>query len=59
MRTRKVRAMLVQTKILQNLPKEEPKYESPTPATRWKTLQKLAAEYVMHPQKFIEVEICL
>lgn len=59
MRTRKVRAMLVQKKILQNLPKDEPQYESPTHATRWKTLQKLSAEFVMHPQKFIEVEICL
>ncbi len=58
-RTRKIRAMLIQKNLLLNLPKEEPTYESPTHATRWKTLKYLAAQIERTPYKFREVEICI
>jgi hypothetical protein len=58
-RTRKIRAMLIQKSLLLNLPNEEPKYESPTHATRWKTLKYLAAQFQRTPYKFREVEICV
>jgi hypothetical protein len=58
-RTRKIRAMLIQKSLLLNLPNEEPKYESPTHATRWKTLKYLAAQFQHTPYKFREVEICV
>jgi hypothetical protein len=58
-RTRKIRAMLTQKSLLLNLPKDEPKYESPTHATRWKTLNYLATQYQRTPYKFREVEICI
>jgi hypothetical protein len=58
-RTRKIRAMLIQKCLLLNLPNEEPKYESPTHATRWKTLKYLAAQFQHTPYKFREVEICV
>jgi len=58
-RTRKIRAMLIQKSLLLNLPNEEPKYESPTHATRWKTLKYLAAQFQRTPYKFREVEICI
>jgi len=58
-RTRKIRAMLIQKSLLLNLPNEEPKYENPTHATRWKTLKYLAAQYQKTPYKFREVEICI
>jgi hypothetical protein len=58
-RTRKIRAMLIQKSLLLNLPAEEPKFESPTHATRWKTLKFLAAQFQRTPYKFREVEICV
>jgi hypothetical protein len=58
-RTRKIRAMLIQKSLLLNLPNEEPKYESPTHATRWKTLKYLATQFQRTPHKFREVEICV
>lgn len=58
-RTRKIRAMLIQKSLLLNLPADEPKFESPTHATRWKTLKYLAAQFQRTPYKFREVEICL
>jgi hypothetical protein len=58
-RTRKIRAMLIQKSLLLNLPNEEPKYESPTHATRWKTLKYLATQFQRTPYKFREVEICV
>jgi len=58
-RTRKVRAMLIQKKLLTNLPTEAPKFESTHHGTRWKTLQILAREYVQNSYKFIEMEICV
>jgi hypothetical protein len=58
-RTRKIRAMLIQKSLFLNLPAEEPKYESATHATRWKTLKYLAVQFQRTPYKFREVEICI
>jgi hypothetical protein len=58
-RTRKIRAMLTQKSLLTNLPETEPKFESPTHATRWKTLKYLAVQFQRTPYKFHEVEICV
>ena len=59
MRTRKIRAMVTKKSLLTNLPAEMPKLESGHHGTRWQTLQFLAAEYVRHPQRFLEVELCV
>jgi len=58
-RTRKIRAMLIQKSLFLHLPAEEPKFESPNHATRWKTLKYLAAQFPRTPYKFLEVEICV
>ena len=57
MKTRKLRAMLIQQKLLTQLPTEPPKLESPHHATRWQTLNQLAAEYHKNPHRFLEMEI--
>jgi hypothetical protein len=57
-RTQKVRGMLVRKALLVNLPKDEPRYESPSHVTRWQTLHQLAGQYARYPYKFIELEIC-
>lgn len=44
-RTRKVRAMLVQKSVLENMPEEQPELESPTHITRWETLQRMAEQW--------------
>ncbi len=59
MRTRKIRAMLIQKALLQKLPEEMPQFESPRHSTRWETLKQLAAQYQKDPHKFLEVEICV
>ena len=59
MRTRKIRAMITKKSLLTNLPAEMPKLEAAHHCTRWQTLQFLAGEYARHPQRFIEVELCL
>ena len=56
-RTRKVRAMLVQKSLLEKLPEKCPKLEAASHATRWQTLQRLAAELQKSPWKFLEMEI--
>jgi len=58
-RMRKVRAMVIQKAILENLPTEVPSLTAPSHATRWTTLNQLAAEWKARPWKFIEVELCL
>jgi hypothetical protein len=58
-RTRKVRAMMVQKTLLENLPSETPRFESPTHSTRWDTLRQLAAARKTYPGRFLEVEICV
>ena len=59
MRTRKIRAMITKKSLLTNLPAEMPQLEAAHHGTRWQTLQFLAGEYARHPQRFIEVELCL
>lgn len=56
-RTRKVRAMVVQKDTLLNLPEQAPQFERPQHTTRFETLQKLAAEYRRNPDQFLEMEI--
>ena len=59
MRTRKIRAMVIRKSLLTSLPAETPKFESPNHATRWKTLQFLAAEFDKNPWRFLDVELCV
>lgn len=59
MRTRKIRAMLTRRSLLDSLPQDAPKFESPQHATRWRTLQQLAQTWRTEPHKFLEVEICM
>lgn len=59
MRTRKIRGMVIRKSLLQNLPKEAPKFEGPNHRTRWETLQSLAAEYAKNPHRFLEVELAV
>jgi hypothetical protein len=59
LKTRKVRAMLIQSTLLDALPEEQPKLESPHHATRWDTLQKLAKLRKSSPYRFLEIEICI
>lgn len=58
-RTQKIRAMLIQKRILENLPEDQPTLESPNHITRWETLRILAAQWKTAPFKFLEIEICL
>lgn len=59
LKTRKVRAMLIQSSLLDALPEEQPKLEIPHHTTRWVTLQKLAKLRKSNPYKFLEIEICI
>ena len=59
MRTRKIRAMVIQKETLLNLPVEMPKLESPLHSIRWKTLQFLAVEYQKNASQFLEVELAV
>jgi hypothetical protein len=59
MKTRKVRAMMIQKSLLRNLPEEAPKFEQPHHSTRWDTLKQLAAIQKTAPHKFMDVEICV
>ena len=57
MKTRKIRAMIIQKSLLQNLPADTPAFEAPHHSTRWATLQFLANEYSKNPARFMEVEL--
>jgi hypothetical protein len=59
MRTRKVRAMLIRKSLLRALPEQPPQYEREEHSTRWLTLQQLATSYPKHPERFLEVELCV
>ena len=59
MRTRKIRAMMIRKSVLENLPAEQPKLESPSHITRWETLRQLSATWKTSPYRFLEMEICL
>lgn len=56
-RTRKLRAMLILKKTLEELPEEMPELESENHQTRWRTLEWMAQEYREDPKRFITVEI--
>ena len=59
MKTRKIRAMVIQKSLLLNLPEETPKFQLPHHITRWATLKFLAAEYQRNPQRVAEVELAV
>lgn len=59
MRTRKVRAMVIQKKHLENLPETQPNFEHATHITRWETLKVHAQQYKKNPWQFLEVELCI
>lgn len=59
LRMRKLRAMVIQRSILENLPEEQPALEAPHHHIRWTTLKQLASEWSQRPWKFIEVELCV
>jgi hypothetical protein len=56
-RTRKVRAMLIRSEDLKNLPEEMPELESQNHVTRWKTLQFMAKRLEEKPFQFFKVEL--
>lgn len=56
-RTRKIRAMVIRRDLLQNLPKDSPKFEQTYHKRRWTTLQQLSAAYQKEPWRFLEVEL--
>ncbi len=58
-RTRKIRVMLLQQQLLENLPEETPELESPNHLTRWRTLKLLAERIQSTPHQFLNVEILL
>lgn len=57
-RTQKIRGMVVRKSLLETLPTEEPQYESPSHATRWKTLQQMKQRWHDRPEDFLLVELC-
>jgi hypothetical protein len=57
LRTRKVRAMVVQKSLLTALPKDPPRFLATRHQTRWTTLQAMAAEYQKNPWRFLDVEL--
>ena len=59
MKTRKIRAMVIQKRLLGDLPPEMPLLQSPHHITRWKTLQFLATEYLRDHGRFLEVELAV
>lgn len=59
LRTRKVRAMVIQKKHLENLPAVQPRLEHSRHQTRWDTIKIMADQYKKFPWKFIEMELSL
>ena len=59
LKTRKVRAMVIQKSVLLSLPTDPPKFNSEHHITRWETLHKMKAAYAARSWQFIEVEICI
>ncbi len=57
LRTRKVRAMVIQKKHLENLPATQPQFEHARHLTRWETLKVLADQYQKNPWQFIEMDL--
>jgi hypothetical protein len=59
LKTRKIRAMLIQKAVLLNLPETMPQFEQPHHRTRFDTLKRLAVAFGTDPTNFLEVEICI
>lgn len=59
LRTRKVRAMVIQKAQLANIDNHQPDLDRMAHKTRWETVKKLSAEYQKNPWKFLEMEICV
>ena len=57
LKTRKIRAMVIQKEVLLNLPFKMPEFESPNHTTRWDTLKKMALMYKDNPEYFLEAEL--
>jgi len=58
-RTRKLRAMVIQKNLLINLPKQMPTLESSHHQTRWETLKELSRSYKKTPYYFLDVELVI
>ena len=58
-RTRKIRVMIVRTDLLNKLPDEIPKLESPNHKTRWNTLNFMANRIKSHPHEFLNLELAV
>lgn len=56
-RTRKIRAMVIQKDLLLTLPEEQPGLESPNHSIRWKTLKQMQTRYAEQPWQFLEAEV--
>lgn len=56
-RTRKIRALLVNLELLQDMEKTAPNFESPHHRIRWETLLHIAEQYQQHPDRFLDVQI--
>lgn len=56
-RTQKVRAMIVQKALLENLPAERPQLEQANHSVRWETLRAMARVHREAPERLLEVEI--
>lgn len=56
-RTQKIRVMVIRKDLLESLPTERPQFEREVHATRWETLQKMAAARTSVPHDFLEVEL--
>lgn len=57
MRTRKVRAMVILKKHLDNLPETQPVLEHASHITRWETLKVMSEQYKKNPWQFIELDL--
>ncbi|MGE3316845.1 MAG: hypothetical protein AB7O26_17140 [Planctomycetaceae bacterium] len=51
--------MVIQKKLLDNLPKEQPKLSAQSHITRWETLNILAAQWKAAPHQFLDVELSI
>ncbi|MEM1227683.1 MAG: hypothetical protein AAGJ40_18440 [Planctomycetota bacterium] len=58
-RTQKIRALLMKQSFLENLPEDEPSYESPNHAKRWESMQFLAEQWQISPDHFLSLRLCL
>lgn len=57
LQTRKIRAMVVQKSLLENLPQDPPEFEQPYHDTRWNTLKLMAQRWRENAIQFKEIEV--